>query len=72
MKNKTLMTLDQLKEWRAVANRNDTQEAYIDLALQWAEACHNAYAEQAEYVKELEAEISEFKQQLQEGIHMYD
>ena len=62
MSNKTLLTLEQLKEWRAVANRNDTQEAYIDLVLQWAEASVDAYAKQAEYVKELEAEVSDLKQ----------
>jgi hypothetical protein len=67
MSNKTLMTLEQLKEWRAVVNRNGTQEAYIDLVLQWAEACNDAYAEQAEYVKKLEAEVSDLKQH-----HIYE
>lgn len=55
------MTLEQLKEWRAIANRNGTQEAYIDLTLQWAEACCNSYTEQAKCIKELEAEIKDLK-----------
>lgn len=67
MSNKTLLTLEQLKEWRAVANRNDTQEAYIDLVLQWAEACHNSYIEQEKYIRKLELEVSELKQH-----HIYD
>lgn len=61
MNHKTFMTLDTLKEWRSIANRNNTQEAYIDLVLQWAEACHDAYVEQSKIVEELNAKVSKLE-----------
>lgn len=37
---KTPMTLADLQGWAGVARRNGTQDAFIGLALQWAEAAH--------------------------------
>lgn len=70
MKHKTFMTLDTLKEWRAIANRNDTQEEYIDLVLEWAQACHNSYLDNLKTIEELNAKVSKLENQLQ--FHMYD